>query len=108
MFGIYKLADLYGGNEYVQRELEQGKYVRAVPERADLTILECFRAAWSVFTQRAVALVPPKDGELEGTILKPSIEHLVKLINERGTRIRELNDENKKLKEQLQIEQDKR
>lgn len=63
-FGIYHVSALFG-DSCTQRSLDDGRLVRAIPERVSLTIPERFRAAWSVFNGRSLAVIPPEDGDFE-------------------------------------------
>lgn len=80
-WGVYKAHELFG-SRHVEAELEKGKWVRALPEPLPLSFVERLRAAWYVFSGAAVAVKPPVLGELEETIIKGNIDHLVTMIND--------------------------
>lgn len=78
-WGVYKAHQLFG-DKHCERELTQGRWIRAVP-LLSLSFMERLRGAIYVLRGLAVAVQPPVDGELEETIIKDNIAHLVSMLN---------------------------
>lgn len=62
-WGIHTVGDIWSRD--TQSAVKHGRWVRVVCEPYPMNWLEAARAAWWVFTGRAVALRWPHDGELE-------------------------------------------
>ena len=65
-YGVQAIGDIYGPNAYV--ELPDGRVVAACGGTHACGPLDRLRAAWWVLSGRAVALVWPREGEVEAAL----------------------------------------
>lgn len=65
--GVFRLSDMIGSPD-TQAGLENGSWVRAVPEPYHFGFVKRVRAAWDVVTGSAVAVEWPSHGDLERAI----------------------------------------